>query len=69
MVYAQDLKSCVAFAICGFESHSRHFCKQNCLMYKVYILKSRKDKNKTYVGLTIKPTKARLLEHNLDHGD
>ncbi len=24
MVYAQDLKSCVAIAACGFESHPRH---------------------------------------------
>lgn len=33
-------------------------------MYKVYILKSLKDSNKSYVGFTIKELEKRLYEHN-----
>ena len=33
-------------------------------MYKVYILQSLRDKNKTYVGQTIKNVTERLKEHN-----
>ena len=33
-------------------------------MYKVYILRSLADKNKSYVGRTIKPLGIRLKEHN-----
>jgi putative endonuclease len=33
-------------------------------MYKVYFLRSLKDKSKTYVGLTIKDISFRLKEHN-----
>jgi predicted GIY-YIG superfamily endonuclease len=33
-------------------------------MYKVYILKSIEKPRKSYVGLTIKPIRVRLSEHN-----
>lgn len=33
-------------------------------MYKVYILKSLVNKDKSYVGKTIKPIEIRLNEHN-----
>lgn len=33
-------------------------------MYKVYILQSLTNLNKTYVGRTIKPISVRLNEHN-----
>lgn len=33
-------------------------------MYKVYILRSLKNKQKSYVGLTIKEVEERLAEHN-----
>ncbi|KKQ37755.1 MAG: hypothetical protein A3H17_00415 [Candidatus Levybacteria bacterium RIFCSPLOWO2_12_FULL_37_14] len=33
-------------------------------MYKVYFLKSLRDKSKTYVGLTVKDIEFRLKEHN-----
>ena len=34
-------------------------------MYSVYLLQSLRNKEKTYVGLTIKPLKNRLEEHNV----
>ena len=33
-------------------------------MYIVYLLKSKKFANKSYVGMTIKPVDERLQEHN-----
>jgi len=33
-------------------------------MYRVYLLKSLKDLSKSYVGITIKPLRDRLKEHN-----
>jgi putative endonuclease len=33
-------------------------------MYHVYLLKSLKDSSKSYIGLTIKPPRVRLKEHN-----
>lgn len=33
-------------------------------MFKVYLLQSLRDKNKSYVGLTIKKIEDRLQEHN-----
>jgi len=33
-------------------------------MYQVYLLQSLKNKNKSYIGLTIKNVSNRLTEHN-----
>ena len=33
-------------------------------MYHVYLLRSVKNPEKSYIGLTIKPPKVRLKEHN-----
>ena len=50
--------------MCGFDSHPRYICRADFRMYHVYLLRSLKNTNKSYVGLTIKPLKVRLKEHN-----
>lgn len=54
----------VRFHRVGSSPTSATSAEQN-LMYQVYILRSLQNKNKSYVGLTLKGIENRLKEHNL----